>query len=293
MKYVAVMLGVFSTLAHAELKPLADDELGLYSGQAAVAFDIDQLGSNTHTKLTVGLEADLQMNIDTLEFGRYDQTGQTLPADLAATNLGFGSISTDSAQVQLDGNTYAVNEIVPFELNDPYFEMAQNASDELVGFRLGFGEARGQLTADFTSFSGQIGVEVTDFFGNTYDAQLLDNSANQINSRAQYFGVSSADSGGAASCATGFYCYDIANYNTFDVGQRNETTGTVDYTNDFFISFQTQATEWTTSDGSVTAQTGIHFNLPTSMSIDMNSGLNTTGTDRVRTEFIDRGNGLF
>jgi len=292
-KIIVTSFCFFAALSHAELKPIADEELGQYSGQAAIAFDVNQIGSTSYTRVTLGMEADLQMNIDTLEAGNYVKSGEALAADLSITNMGFGSISTDATQVQLDGQTYAVNDIIPFELNDPFFELAQNDSDELIGFRLGFGEARGQLTGDFDSISGNVGVEITDFFGDDYQSSMLDINGDTDNSRTQYFGVSKAESGGATNCNTGFYCYNLADYKTLDVGQRNKTTGQVDYTNDFFISFQKEATDWSTSDGVINAGLGAFINIPTSLQIDMNTGTNASGTARARTEYINRGNGLF
>jgi len=286
-------LCLYFASANAELKPLDDAELSQYSGQAAVALDITQIDTVSYTRVTLGLEADLQANINTLELGNYAKAGEALNADFSATDLGFGSISTDAAAVQLDGKTYAVNDIIPFELNDPFFEIAQDASDELVGFRLGFGEARGQLSGDFTSISGNVGVEITDYFGDDYQASMLDVNGDVDNSRSQYFGVSNAESGGATNCSSGFYCYDIADYKTLDVGQRNTTTGDVDYTNDFFISYQKEDTQWSTSNGSINAGMGAFINIPTSLHIDMNTGVNASGTDRVRLEYIDRGNQLF
>ncbi len=292
-KLFFTVLVITSADTFADLKPIADEELGQYSGQAAVAFDIDQLGTHSYTRVTLGMEAKMQMNIDNVELGKYSKTGETLDADFSATNLAFGSISTDASQVQLNGQTYAVNDIVPFEVNDPYFEIAKDASDELVGFRLGFGEARGQLSGDFTSVSGNVGATITDFFGDDYQASMLNLDGSADSSRAQYFGVSSAESGGATNCSSGFYCYDLADYKTLDVGQRNTTTGNVDYTNDFFISFQKEATDWSTSEGQMSTASGVFINIPTSLHIDMNTGTNTSGTERVKVEYIDRGVGLF
>lgn len=292
-KIVVVSSFLFVVSANAELKPIADEDLSQYSGQGAVAFDINQIGTASYTRVTLGMEADLQVNIDTLEAGRFVKAGETLAADVAITNLGFGSISTDASKVQLDGQTYAVNDIVPFELNDPFFEVAQNSLDELTGIRLGFGEARGQLTGDFNSISGNVGVDITDFFGDDFRSSMLDINGNVDNSRAQFFGVSKAQSSGVTNCSSGFYCYNLADFKTLDVGQRNLATGQVDYTSDFFISFQKEATDWSTSDGVVTAGLGAFINIPTSLHIDMNTGVNASGTSRVRTEYIDRGNGLF
>jgi len=284
---------LFATYAQAELKPISDEELSDVSGQAAVAFDINQVGANSYTRATLGLEADIQMNINNVELGNYTRAGETLAADFSATNLAFGSISTDASQVQLDGQSYAVNDIVPFEMNDPYFEIAQNNLDELTGFRLGFGESRGQLSGDFTSISGNVGVEITDFFGDDYSSTMLNANGDDDNARSQFFGVSKSQSGGATNCTSGFYCYAIADYKTLDVGQRNAATGQTDYTEDFFISYQKEATDWSTSTGTINAGAGIFINIPTSLHIDMNTGVNATGTDRTKVEYINRSNGLF
>jgi len=178
---VLVTLLLTTSLVCDEMRPIGDEELSEYVGQAAVAFDIDQIGTNSYTRVTLGMEADLQMNINNVELGNYTKTGETLAADFAATNLAFGSISTDASQAQLDGQTYAVNDIIPFELNDPFFEIAQNAAEEVIGFRLGFGEARGQLSGDFTSISGNLGADITDFFGDDYRSSLLDENGNVDN----------------------------------------------------------------------------------------------------------------
>lgn len=294
LKIVSFIICIASaTLSHAEMTPISDEELSQYSGQAAVAFDVSQIDTTSYTRVTLGMEADLQVNINEFEAGNISRAGEALNADLSISNLGFGSISTDNAQIQLDGQTYAVNDIIPFELNDPYFEIAQDATDEVTGFRIGFGEARGQLSGDFNSISGNVGVDITDYFGDSYRSTMLDSSGAADNVRTNYFGVSDTASGGATDCTSGFYCYNLVDYKTLDVGQRNLTSGTVDYTQDFFISFQKAPTTWSTAAGTISAEMGAFINIPTSIHIDMNTGTNTTGTSRVRTEYIDRGNDLF
>lgn len=292
---ILITIGLLvASASHAELKPIADEELATYSGQAAVALDIDQLGSNSYTRVTLGMEADFQMNVNSVELNNYNIGTETLAADFSATNLAFGSISSDASQVQIDGQTYAVNDIVPFEVNDPYFEIAQDStSNDLKGFRIGFGEARGQLSGDFTSMSGNIGAKITDFFGDDYQASLLNQDGDADNRRSQYFGVAKSEVGGATNCNSGFYCYDLADYKSFDIGQTNSSTGQTDYTQDFFISFQKEATQWSTSNGMMDAGEGLFFNIPTTLHIDMNTGVNASGTERPRVEFIDRGVDLF
>ena len=234
------------------------------------------------------------MNADTIEFGNIARPGETLAADINIDNFSLGSISTDANQIQLDGNTYAVNDIIPFELNDPYFELAQDSAGELTGFRIGFGEARGQLGGDFNSISGSVQADVTDFFGNQFQTTTLSQDGTVDNTRAQFFGVDSSQTAGTTNCATGNYCFALDDYKTLDVGQRNNTTGQVEFTEDFFISFQKEATNWITSDGTnVEAALGAFFNIPTALGIDLNTGTNTNGTDAARTEFINRANGRF
>jgi len=294
LKVVSFIICIVSAASsYAEMTPIPDEELNQYSGQAAVAFDVSQIDTTSYTRVTLGMEADLQVNINEFEAGNISRTGELLNSDLSISNLGFGSISTDSAQIQLDGQTYAVNDIIPFELNDPYFEIAQDAADEVTGFRIGFGEARGQLSGDFNSISGNVGVDITDYFGDSYRSTMLDSSGASDNVRTTYFGVSNTESGGATDCTNGFYCYNLDDYKTLDVGQRNLSSGTVDYTEDFFISFQKAPTTWSTSAGDISAQMGAFINIPTSIHIDMNTGTNATGTARVRTEYIDRSNNLF
>ena len=174
----------------ADLKPIADEDLNQYAGQAAIAVDVNTVGTDSYTKVTLGMEVDVQMNIETFELGHFDVPGETA-TDVDIRNMGFGSISTNDTQVQLDGQTYALNEIVPFEFNDPYFEIAQDdTTGELKGFRVGFSEARGQLSGDFNSISGNIGVDITDYFGDDYRSQMLDASGNVDTSRARFFGIS-------------------------------------------------------------------------------------------------------
>ena len=68
---VLVSLLLAASLVNAEMRPIEDAELSEYVGQAAVAFDIDQIGTNSYTRVTLGMEADLQMNINNVELGNY------------------------------------------------------------------------------------------------------------------------------------------------------------------------------------------------------------------------------
>lgn len=294
-----LVMGAFASAANAELRPMGDVELSAHVGQAMIAFDTTDGVTPTDpstTRVTMGLNTEFQVNINDFEIGNYS-TADTLTSDLNISNLSYGSISTDAAKVQIDGKTYAAGQIVPFMANDPYFEMTENSAGELVGFRVGFNEARGQLSGDFKSLSGNVGMQVLDTAGVTHQASLLNASGLADNTRATHIGIDANASGNAAAgCTVATYCYDISQFKTLDIGERNTANGSTDITKDFFISMQKEDVAWSTSAGTITAGQGAFINLPTSMLIDaaaVNANGGVYGTPRVRTEYIDRGAGLF
>ncbi len=284
----------FACTANAELKPMGDTELSEQVGQAMIAFDTTEgatAADPSTTRFTMGLNTEFQLNINELDFGNYS-TADTLTSDINITNLSYGSISTDAAKVQIDGNLYSVGEIIPFVANDPYFEISQNGAGELVGFRVGFNEARGQLSGDFTSLSGNVGMDVIGTDGLTQQASLLDQNGVADNTRSSNIGISNDTAG----CTVATSCYDMSQFKTLDIGERNATDGSTDMTEDFFMSIQKEDVSWSTAAGSITAGAGAFINLPTSMVIDaaaINANAGVYGTERVRTEYIDRGVGLF
>ncbi|MCP5161801.1 MAG: hypothetical protein H7A00_09060 [Hahellaceae bacterium] len=281
------VLACGASFANAELKSIGDEELSQYVGQAAIAFDVTENGADAFTRFTVGLDTEFQINTNNVVLGEYTQAGESNSADVQVSNLSFGHISTDGVNPQLNGLVYAENEIVPFEAIDPYFELAES-NGQLVGFRVGFGGARGTLSGDWASLSGNIGLKLDDGSGTIKDAQLLDASGAADNYRASYIGLADA----TTDCVAGVLCAPLSNLKTLDIGQK-ETDGTVSQTTDLFFSFQTQAVSWQNPSGtsSIDTQPGAYLNLPTSMQLDMTQL--STGIDRVRTEYIDRGLGLF
>lgn len=61
-----------------------------------------------------------------------------------------------------------------------------------------------------------------------------------------------------------------------------------------FFSFQKEAVDWTSTDGTgdiISANPGVFLNIPTAMQLDIQTLQN--GIPRARTEYIDRGVGLF
>lgn len=223
---LAGMLLFSAATAHAELKPISDDEMASVSGQAMIAVDVDGTAAERFTRITMGLDAEIQTNIDNVVFG---DTGDG--SDVAISQLSLGHISTDAAKIQLDGQTYAVNDIVPFLGSDPYFELAEQ-NGEIIGFRMGFNEARGTLSGDIDSFSGQLGLQLVDDAGNVSDAQLFGADGVATSLRATHIGLNDA----ATDCSTGAQCTALSNLKTLDIGKANED-GTVDVATNLFFFF--------------------------------------------------------
>lgn len=275
-------IGAFTSPVNAELKPMEDVELSEHVGQAMIAFDTTEgatAADPSTTRFTMGLDTSVQMNVDNVVLGEYADAATSTAADFQATNISLGHISRGTANTQLDGNTYAEGVIIPFEAVDPYFEMSES-NGELVGFRLGFAKARGTISGDIGSFSGNIGLKIDD--GTTVqDAKLLNSTGVATNRRATHIGLED-----------GSNFTELTNLKTLEIGQA-EADGTVSFANDLFFSFQKQDVDWQSASGStpITANAGVHVNIPTSMQLDLTQLQN--GVQRVRTEYIDRGNGLF
>jgi len=158
-----------SAFSYAELKPISDQEMSNVSGQALFSIDktINPTNSNiSYTRLNMGMDIDIQTNIDKLELGRYDridrETGQaeSQAADIIINDMSLGYVYNeqyhqdnpniprpkhydDSGQLI----TYQDGDIIPFKIEDPFIEFAY-AGDKVIGSRIGFGKAQGLLSGD-------------------------------------------------------------------------------------------------------------------------------------------------
>ena len=98
-------------------------------------------------------------------------------------------------------------------------------------------------------------------------------------------------------------CFDLDIYNSFPVGEVGEVNGERRITgpaDGAFISFQTKDLDWLkdvkktdfTPEDFIRATSGAFFNIPNGATeVNLNEAL--YGTQRYRTEYIDRGKGLF
>nr|WP_297400159.1 hypothetical protein [uncultured Marinobacter sp.] len=279
---ILVLLGL-APFAQAELKPISEQAMGEVTGQAFLQVENIPGANHQFTRMTLGMDVETRVNIDSIKVGETD-TG----VDFAATDLALGHISRDGAREQYNGKVYAEGETVPFEAVQPFIELAE-VGEELAGFRMGFHQARGTVSSNTTSFSGDIGLKINDGAGNVSDATLFNASNQADNYRATQIGIDD----GSGVCTPGSNCAPLSQLRSLTVGTDNGD-GPVGFTDDFFISFQREGVDWQSPDGAnvISAGKGVFLNIPTSMTVDM-STLIGDGLARERTHYIDRGTGIF
>lgn len=132
--------------------PLTDDELGEAVGQAFLQIDRTSAGALDYTRFTFGMDVDVSLNADLVEFGRYSRTGESNPSDIRINDFALGSVNPDGS-------------LSPFSIKDPFFELAFEdvaGKQELVGIRLGFAGAQGALSGNIESLTGNVNVLIRD-----------------------------------------------------------------------------------------------------------------------------------
>ena len=271
----------FSPMAVAELKPISDAEMSEVQGQALMTVDNIEGGTHSFTRVTMGMDVKTRLNVDNAIVG-----GDAAGADLNVSDLALGHYVRDENRTQIDGQTYGVDDVVRFQGAQPYFELARRGG-ELSGFRMGFGEARGTLSGNFASFSGNLGIKIDQGDGTQVDATLFDEAGIATNRRATQIGIPGTD----GTCATPDECVPLTNIKSMDIGVDNGNS--IGFTNDLFLAFQQESVDWQQLNGAGAIQgpEGVFMNLPTSMTLDMQAL--QTGVQRERTHYVDRGEGMF
>ena len=174
---ILVLLSVFSAGVHADLRPITDEQMSEVTGQAFVSVDRqyhpDSTKNTAYTRVNLGMDIDIQTNVDVLELGRYDREGEKAgTSDVYIEDFALGYINNQAhfdanpeapRQRKPDGTVYAEGEIVPFSIQNPYLEFAfDQDTEEVVGFRLGFGEAMGVLSGKIETLTGNVNVDIID-----------------------------------------------------------------------------------------------------------------------------------
>lgn len=314
MKYCLIGLScnLISSFAFAQLVPFTDDQLGSTVGKAFIKMDEYQNSGVDYTRINFGMDIKIQMNADSLVIGEYPRDGEILSADIDFDNFSLGHIE--------DGR------IVPFEMNNPFIEVAvENVAGrkELVGFRYGFGDARGKMSMDINSLTGNIDVilqgayDADTWLGNftvetTSQANLINALGEPDPIRASMVGVPNGSSFdavafgfipislGVDNCrVTGFgvddnVCFPLSNYRSLDIGEK-VGEDEFDFAPGLFLSFQKRDLIWgsgAANDPETQTYKGFFFNIPNG-SLTLTPSQAIDGIPRATTEFINRGVGRF
>ncbi|MCH8498004.1 MAG: hypothetical protein LAT63_05975 [Marinobacter sp.] len=166
------------------------------TGQAFVSVDRQQHPTNNtnYTRINLGMDIELQTNVDVLELGRYERPGEAAgTSDILIENFALGFIQNQAyyqrnpnavRQRKPDGTAYAEGDIVPFRISNPFFEIAEgidaNGNPEILGVRIGFGESMGILSGDIRRLTGDINVNIRATGQDLEDASSSGNLFDQI-----------------------------------------------------------------------------------------------------------------
>ncbi len=177
LRLAPTLLLALSTSVFADLRPISDEAMSNVTGQAFVSIDrqyhTDINNQTSYTRVNLGMDIDIQTNVNVLEMGRYEREGEKPgSADVYIEDFALGYINNqayyqdnpDAAhQRKADGSAYGEGEIVPFNIKDPFFEFAYDeATDEVTGFRLGFGDAMGILSGKIETLTGNVNIDIID-----------------------------------------------------------------------------------------------------------------------------------
>lgn len=132
----------------AAMVPLADNELSDITGQAFINLTTDSNAGINYTRVNLGLSLDTQLNVKKLQLGQYDRSGETAgSSDILINNFALGTVGANDS-------------INPFKITNPFIELAYDGN-KVVGVRIGFGEAKGTLSGDIQSLTGNIPVHIS------------------------------------------------------------------------------------------------------------------------------------
>ncbi|MBB4868095.1 hypothetical protein HNP46_007014 [Pseudomonas nitritireducens] len=181
MRALALLCGgLLACGAQARMQSLDDEELSAISGQGAMlTVDASTYQNYQYTRLSFGADVSLLTNIDQLSLGNYSRTGANTvsnqPSDILINNFALGRV---------DNANSADAKVVPFQIQDPYVEFAfqnNNGVRQLVGARIGFGKAQGDLSGDILSLTGNLQGQIYGPASIAYDYYTRNGCPNLIN----------------------------------------------------------------------------------------------------------------
>ena len=159
-----ICAGLISTAAQAKMVELADNELSEVTGQAFINLTTDSNAGINYTRINFGMNVETQLNMKKLQLGQYNDAA-TRPgevagsSDLLINNFALGTVNADDT-------------INPFKIANPFLELAYSGN-KVVGVRIGFGEAKGTLSGDIQSLTGNIPIKIQGTAGPVFDQANL------------------------------------------------------------------------------------------------------------------------
>lgn len=150
--FLVLATTLLATSAQARMEALDDAELSNVTGQAFINLTTDANAGINYTRINLGVDLDTQLNMKKLQLGQYNDS-VTRPGEIAGSsdilinNFALGTVNADGS-------------INPFRISNPFLELAYSGN-KVVGVRIGFGEAKGVLSGDIQSLTGNIPVHIS------------------------------------------------------------------------------------------------------------------------------------
>ncbi|MEN0106982.1 MAG: DUF6160 family protein [Pseudomonas sp.] len=150
-QFALLTVALLAGPAQAKLEALADSELSNVTGQAFINLTTDANAGINYTRVNLGVNLDTQLNMKKLQLGQYNDA-TTRPGEVAGSsdilinNFALGTVNADDS-------------INAFKIANPFIELAYEGN-KVIGVRIGFGEAKGTLSGDIASLTGNVPVHI-------------------------------------------------------------------------------------------------------------------------------------